>query len=704
MRKLVTFALVAALSAGMAAPALAKRGKVKSEDASQAVQPGEALTRSFNELGTPREPLRLNTWSANYTVKLPLSPREAIRDALLRLDTVNSTALIRSRSELSIRVNGRILAQYALDPERTRMSNEVLIPAELLKTGYNDVTMGVVQHYTYDCEDPGSPELWTEIDPIRSSITVNYAGLRPNLTPRLTQLHTAFDKRAWAPLPLAVVVGTEQVNKSQMSAAAMAIQGIALRKGYRPVSVDMFNANTAVALRPQDGRFGKLNPAVAQGHDVLFIGTRAELGRYLDSEITGVMNGPFVGVFSLNEGATVALVVSGTTNEELMQAARAVGNPDYKFSDVPMEQVNQKTQFPRPFTAAPKEPIPFYKFDYATTSARGIKVQPVTLEFRAPADYGAQKGDVVQVKLHFSYGAGLRKDSAMSLYLNGKFAVAVPLNEASGGEFTGYTVNLPAQFIRPGYNVLTFEPVFLSQKERCDMLRDEHMVLTIYEDSTLELPGSTVSPKVPDLERFSAGLWPMESGAQVYVTSNDVATSAAALEAVALMAQKNRAPFEVDASFEPFNEGHMFVVGPYSGLAQFVADALPLRKYSWSAEGQHVGVLQAAEGKRAITALLGSDAQALKRSVYSLGEKGLWNELTGAAAVIDTEENTLKAEPAREQVQFGATQRIALNFTDWRLMLAAAVVLIALFTLSFVGYLRRMAVQRGSSTDHDASQ
>lgn len=699
IRALLT-ALAVTLSVGVALPAQAKRAKHPSEERAESAYSGEAITRSFNELGTPREPLRLNTWSANYTVKLPLSPREAIRDALLHLDTVNSTALIRSRSELSIRVNGRVLAQYALDPERTRMSNEVRIPADLLKTGYNDVTIGVVQHYTYDCEDPGSPELWTEIDPLRSSITVNYAGLRPNLTPRLTQLHTAFDRRAWAPLPLAVVVGTEQVNKSQLSAAAVAVQGIALRKGYRPVSVDVFNANTAVALRPQDGRFGKLNPAVTEGHDLLLIGKRAELSRYLDTEVAGVMNGPFVGVFSLNEGATVALVVSGNTDEELMQAARAVGNPDYKFSDVPMEQVNQKTQFVQPFTAQPKEATPFYKFDYNTTSARGIKVQPVTVEFRAPSDFGAQKGEVAQVKLHFSYGAGLRKDSAMSLYLNGKFAVSVPLNEINGGEFTGYSVNLPAQFIKPGYNVLTFEPVFLSQKERCDMLRDEHMVLTIYEDSTLELPASTVSPKVPDLERFSAGLWSLDSGARVYVTANDVATSAAALEVVALMAQKNRAPFDVEASFEPFNEGHMFVVGPYGGLAQFVADALPLRKYSWSAEGQHVGMLQAAEGKRAITALLGSDAQALKRSVYALGKKGLWNELTGAAVVIDTEENTLKAEPAREQVQFGTSQRIALNFSDWRLMLAAAAALIALFTLSFVGYLRRMALQRGAHNDN----
>lgn len=655
---------------------------------------GVQITRSFHDLGSPREPLRLSTWQAAYTVKLPLSPREVMSDAMLHLDTVNSTALIRSRSELSVRVNGRVLAQYALDPERTRMHRNIPIPMEMLRTGFNDVEIGVVQHDADDCPDPTNPGLWTEIDPLRSGITLNFQGHRPNLSPRLTQLHMAFDRRGWVPRRLSVVTGTETLHEGTLAAAATVVQGLGLRLEHRPLAVDVFTAHAALSLQRGAGRLPGLASNLYQGRDVLLIGRRADLSRYVDGEVHALMSGSFVGVFSANDGDSVVLVVSGETDEQLMQAARSLADPGFKFSDTALEQVLSKVPFRRPQVAEVGTVMPFSRFGYRTATARGIRGQPLALEFRVPADFGARKGDRLPLRLHFSYGAGLRRDSAMTINLNGNFAVSVPLNEPNGAEFTSYEVRLPAQFLRPGHNRLTFEPVFIGQKERCDMMRDEHMVLTVYEDSTLELPRATVAPVVPDLERFRHSFWPFENRLRVYLTNNEPRVAAALLEFVSMLAQKNRAPFDIELSYRPFEQGHMLVMGTHSGLADFVAQALPLQQYSWHAAGSHAAILQALEGQRVVTAFLAHDAAVLRDATRALKARGLWGSIAGAAVVIDTQENVLRIEPAAQTRVFGLRQQATAGFNDWRWYAGGAAVLVALFTLSFIALLRRRATLR----------
>jgi len=39
----------------------------------------------------------------------------------------------------------------------------VNLTVKLIKTGYNELKFTVAQHYTLECEDPGSSELWTTI-------------------------------------------------------------------------------------------------------------------------------------------------------------------------------------------------------------------------------------------------------------------------------------------------------------------------------------------------------------------------------------------------------------------------------------------------------------------------------------------------------------------------------------------------------------
>jgi hypothetical protein len=359
-----------------------------------------------------------------------------------------------------------------------------------------------------------------------------------------------------------------------------------------------------------------------------------------------------------------------------------------------MESVQGSWPFAVPPRAQPNEPVAFAKFGFRTTGSRGLKVQPIRFEFRAPADFGARLGDLASLRLHFSYGAGLRPDSSMVVKMNGHFAVAVPLSETSGAEFQKYEVRVPAQFVRPGYNELSFEPVFLTHKDRCDMVRDEGMVLTLYEDSTLELPRPSVAPHAPDLERFSQAFWPHDERMRLYLTQRDTHTVSAALAFLAQAAQRNRAPFEVDVAFAPYGEGHLLAIGPHGALTDELAKALPLRRFSWSAESAHVGLLQGVQNNRVVTAFTAENPATLTEAVRMMRDKGLWNSVNGAAAIVDLTQGTVVTEPSTERMTFGPAQNFALSVSNWKVLAALTALFAIAFAGAFLGLLRRRASHR----------
>jgi hypothetical protein len=663
----------------------------------------EVVTHSFSDMGVTYNPIRLQSRQATFVLKLPVSPREDVRAATLHLETANSTALIKSRSALTVRVNGAVIGQFPLDPVQSTATRDIALPVNALKAGYNDIELTAVQHYTYDCEDDSSSDLWTEINAQRSSISLEVTGVRANLNPRLTQLGVAFDSRAWMNREIAVVSGSERVSEAQMTASSLVMEGIGQRMGFRPVQVKVFAASRAQSAASQPGHFSGLDPAVSKGRDVILVGRRAELSRYLDAPLYDKIRGAFVGIFPLNDGMSVGLIVSGNTDEELLRAARAVADRNFRFSDVDGESIEKSVTLPAPVVANSGTVRSWSDFGFRTATVQGMKLQPIGFQFRAPSDFGAQRGDLVTLRLHISYGAGLRPDSSMVLKLNGSFAASVPLSDPNGTEFSKYELRIPAQFIKPGFNSLSLEPVFLMHKDKCDLVRDDHLMMTVYEDSTIELPAATVAPRAPDLKRFAAGLWPLNDMFRLYVPNPDMATAAATLEFAALVAQQNHGPVDLSVQYLPVEAGHMFVLGDQELITSSIRDVLPLQKYTWSAEGTQAAMLEAVQDKRVVTALVAGSGATVLAAVRSLRDHGLWASLDGKATLIDTSDNSVEIEQADAPVSFGATSRAGAYITDSRMLIGGALGLALVFAWAFIGLLRRKVAAREKAANSDES-
>jgi hypothetical protein len=652
------------------------------------------ISRALYELGAPRPAFRLTTTQAEYTLKLPVSPREIVTGATLRLATTNSTALIRSRSELTVRLNGRPLAQFPLDPEKTQHTRELKLPVDALKPGYNDLSFAVVQHYTYDCEDPAAPELWTEVDTVHSAVTFEVGGVRPNNAPRLTQLHVVFDERGWLPRSVAFVTGTDRVKEGQLAAAALVAQGIALRYRHRPAHLAFVAAASAHAARGATAQLPGLAAQLFEGQDVVLVGTRAELARFLDATTLGSIGGPTLALLPGPDGVSMALVVSGLTEPEVMTAARAFADPTFQLLDAPAAAIARAIDFEAWPRARPGKRTPFASLRYRTASTRGLHAPAIDFELRTPSDYSHDPGDAAVLRLHFSYGAGLRKDSALNIRVNGEFVGAVPLNDERGAELDSYEVRLPARMLWPGFNRISFEPVFLANKGRCQMVRDENLVLTLYEDSTVELPPDRAAPRLPDLARTVHGLYPFDRQLHIFAMSPDVSTVSAVLGLSGLLAQRNRSPLDVTVDYYLPPVGHVLAVGPYEALPSALQAASPLNEYTWRAEGAHAVVAQFVYETRSVTLVSGRSAPQTARVLTSLWDKGLWSGMEGEAAVIDTDEHAMSIRPAARTVQVQRPSSWAARVNDWQTLAATAAGTALLFSFAFVALLRRKATER----------
>ncbi len=269
-------------------------------------------------------PMLLRNAFSVYTIFVPTSARLKFKSCSLNLDFTNSIALLSDRSVLRVVMNDVIVAQFRLDRNKPFNSAEVSIPTELLKTGFNRLQFIVSQHYANQCEDPGAPELFTEINPDTSYLSA-VAEWR-DVPQRLSYLRWWVDEKLWAPYQFNVCFpGSGQMTDLQLAWGGIVTQGVALALNYQP-----FRVTAANALRA--------------GMDNIVVGTMSELSGYLTATEIGSVNGSFLAIKTLPGDPThCMIIISGRDEREVGQTALAFGLVNYPLPDSQYAIVDQLT-------------------------------------------------------------------------------------------------------------------------------------------------------------------------------------------------------------------------------------------------------------------------------------------------------------------------------------------------------------------------
>lgn len=486
----------------------------------------------LRQLVGAKEPIYLMMAQSIRTIFVPLSPRYNVKSMKLRLRFVNSIALLSERSTLRVVVNDRVVAQYYLTRNQPDHTVDIEIPVEYLQVGSNQVQFAVAQHYTLECEDPASPELWTQILPDESyfEAIVTWNALYP----KLSLLKDIIDEKLWEPYRFNVCFPTSSsggMTPSQLSWGSIVAQGAGLNLVYRPMHI-----TTSSSLAP--------------GVDNIVVGTQNELTSYLTAAEAGAIDGSFLAVKPLPGDPThFLIIISGRSEEEVSQAAYAFSLINFPLPDSQYAKIG-KINFPQKDFWVRNAPIKdpgIYSFRQLglekNQSIQGWNTGSVQIETYMPGDLSQDDGSNIELRLHFAYGAAFRQDSVLNMFVNREFQYAIRMDDLRGASAYGYKVYLPVKAFQPGRNLVEIAPKMVPLvTDHCEMIQNENLWFTLYRDSDFVVPRLQRKSRLPNLSLFSQTAFPFTSTPDgvdlaVFVAGRDSATICAAWTLLAKMAQ-----------------------------------------------------------------------------------------------------------------------------------------------------------------------
>ena len=192
-------------------------------------------TWSLNHFMINDEPIMLENVNGSYAVSFPISDRVHPESVELNLLINNSNLLHDRRAQIALFINNYVVGQVKLNPANSEISAKFTIAKEYLQPGYNWLSFRAAQHYAdSQCEDWNAPELWTSINSVKSTLTLNYYP-KP-VDERLSDLNKLINDRLDEYSVSILRVG-DALSDDDIYAGAMLAQGIKLRLKYVPFAL-----------------------------------------------------------------------------------------------------------------------------------------------------------------------------------------------------------------------------------------------------------------------------------------------------------------------------------------------------------------------------------------------------------------------------------------------------------------------------------
>lgn len=460
------------------------------------------------------QPVMLKGVNGSYDLSFPIPERVNPLSAELNLAITNSNLLQENRAQLVVYINDYIVGQIKLNPVNSVTQAKFVIDKEYLRPGYNQVSLKAAQHYTdTECEDWGAPELWTNINPEKSTLTLNYEN-RP-INAKLSELDSLINDRL-DNYSLSILRPEAAISDDYLYWGALITQGVQFRLKYVPMQLDEQSVVPYHALgdfAKGSGRFN-LNPGQLK-HDAVLLGTKAQLEQLISAEISQAITGAYLGIFQQDHDKEhFILVVSGNTNQEVKTAVQAFALLTSSFPDA-QQTVIDKTLFPDAIAAYPhKSIIPDHSYLFSQLGFANMPLDAnnsdAKLDIRIPADLYGTEDKVVKVNLNLAYGAGMRKDSVVNISLNGLFNHAIQLKEPEGAHYRNYQITIPLRSFNAGLNTLKFSTVLTpSEYGKCAYVQRDNLLVSIYGDSSITFPDAGRGVALPDLQLLERTSFPL---------------------------------------------------------------------------------------------------------------------------------------------------------------------------------------------------
>ncbi len=474
----------------------------------------------------------LHGQDGGLTVPLQLPAALPLGEAVLRLAYSNALAIAPDQSSLEVALNGRPMARLPLDASQGKAEVEVVIPSAAFLAGRNELSFRASQQHRLGCERAAFEELWTRIDHAGSRLAVDATGsaIGPDTLDGLAAA-SQYDG-----LALTIATVRPLADAAALRWGAMAAEAMALRRGNRPLPIRAASLSAAATG-------GTSNPSAAAGDstvdwrrhgggNLVVVGTMAELYDILTpAQRASVTDRVFVRALPADP-QHFAVIVTGADEPAVDRALAA-------FRD----RAAMLWQREMPLLAGGAA-ASFADLGLATRELPLGHVGALAVPFALPPDFYAGAGQELLLRLNYAHAAGLAPTSALIIRVNGASANMIRLDRSGGAVVTDRVIPLSMQFLRPGGNTIELEPVLdLAEGAACP---GGTPVLSVFDDSRLELPAFARLPLGGDLRAWASAAFPYagqtDAPAAMVVLGEDAATIGAAWALRGRMAQSFGGP------------------------------------------------------------------------------------------------------------------------------------------------------------------
>ncbi|MGO4122784.1 cellulose biosynthesis cyclic di-GMP-binding regulatory protein BcsB [Inquilinus sp. YAF38] len=438
--------------------------------------------------------------------------------ATLSLSHLSGADLLPERSRLDVSLNGKPIGALEPDAFATPGATDLAIPPGLLQPGRNLLTISGRQTHRVLCGPGAGFDLWTQLDPDRSGVTVPAKDLGP----------------------------VSDIGGFIDAAAAASARGEAIPVSLRvPLTPETIGTLVSVATL-----LGRAMPELSPSFDVALGGTDA-VGR-------------------------PRIVVAGGSDAASVRPA-ADGAPVLLLQGAPRDLLTRLWADATPL-AGSSRPHLIERGQRVTLTELGLGDLPVTEQrrqvdavIRLPSDFLVSNDSVARLRLMLAYDGGLPPGAGMTLSLNGTALAMRPFGHGGGEVIENEEYQLPLRLFHAGDNTVRFDFSVPAQvpQQACPEVGGNRPFATLFGDTSLTFDDAPHMVALPDLSLTAATGYPYAGSgpARLFLSDLDPRTVAAALTVAARLSAASDTPVRFEPTLSLAGPpAPTLVVGPVATL------------------------------------------------------------------------------------------------------------------------------------------
>ncbi len=455
-----------------------------------------------------------------------------IEGAKLIINYQNSNRIKENISQLILFLNDIPICQRTLSIKLPGGKFTCIIPTNIIKSGYNKLTIKTSLHYNEECEIPNMDFLWLSIDTEKSYFVFNLKRNKEKFTNE--NLFKIFDYKN-----IIVPKTNFIVEKNYYKEANLLVSKIANKRKFKDTFI-------TYETKPKENYIN------------FIIGTKDFVKQYkkIDNNISFI-----------EEDNTYFVIISGQNKQEVKKNILNIILNDEKKKGNTIKLKKFKRNIIKDETI-----INFSELGLGLGNLKltGLSPKEKGIYFKIAPELFLSPNKYTIFTLHMGYSAGLREDSSLHIMLNSRLVESIPLNNPKGQIFKDYKLYLPMSLFKRGTNYLSFKAYLKPLKaEKCAPIIEESFRLDIYEDSTIEIPKLDIWHILPDLYNFFDTGFPytywLENNKKVSIilSSQTYILSAFILTYYLSQQINNIIPFNIETK-QNFNEHFIYIGNPYT--------------------------------------------------------------------------------------------------------------------------------------------